>query len=82
MSINLDSWRSLPAAQQPEWPDRGALEQVVTKLQGLPPLVFAGECDNLKAELAAVTRGEAFVLQGATAPRPSPGRPPTPCATS
>ncbi|GIH73762.1 class II 3-deoxy-7-phosphoheptulonate synthase [Planobispora longispora] len=64
MSINLDSWRSLPAAQQPEWPDRGALEQVVTKLQGLPPLVFAGECDNLKAELAAVTRGEAFVLQG------------------
>ena len=26
--------------------------------------MFAGECDNLKADLAAVTRGEAFVLQG------------------
>ncbi|GGS48998.1 phospho-2-dehydro-3-deoxyheptonate aldolase [Planobispora rosea] len=64
MSNNLDSWRRLPAAQQPEWPDRGALERVVTKLEGLPPLVFAGECDNLKAELAAVARGEAFVLQG------------------
>ncbi|MDP9841903.1 class II 3-deoxy-7-phosphoheptulonate synthase [Streptosporangium lutulentum] len=64
MSINLDSWRQLPAAQQPEWPDRGELDKVVNQLGGLPPLVFAGECDNLKADLAAVTRGEAFVLQG------------------
>lgn len=64
MSINLDSWRRLPAAQQPEWPDRGELDKVVTELKGLPPLVFAGECDNLKADLAAVARGEAFVLQG------------------
>ncbi|MEU3164577.1 class II 3-deoxy-7-phosphoheptulonate synthase [Streptosporangium sp. NPDC006930] len=64
MSINLESWRRLPAAQQPEWPDRGELEKVVTELKGLPPLVFAGECDNLKADLAAVARGEAFVLQG------------------
>ncbi|MEV4181915.1 class II 3-deoxy-7-phosphoheptulonate synthase [Streptosporangium canum] len=64
MSINLDSWRQLPAAQQPEWPDRGELDKVVAELQGLPPLVFAGECDNLKADLAAVARGEAFVLQG------------------
>ncbi|MEU4835881.1 class II 3-deoxy-7-phosphoheptulonate synthase [Streptosporangium sp. NPDC023615] len=64
MSINLDSWRRLPAAQQPEWPDRDELDKVVSELKGLPPLVFAGECDNLKADLAAVTRGEAFVLQG------------------
>jgi 3-deoxy-7-phosphoheptulonate synthase len=64
VSINLDSWRRLTAAQQPEWPDRGELDKVVNELKGLPPLVFAGECDNLKADLAAVTRGEAFVLQG------------------
>jgi 3-deoxy-7-phosphoheptulonate synthase len=64
VSINLDSWRQLPAAQQPEWPDRGELDKVVNQLGSLPPLVFAGECDNLKADLAAVTRGEAFVLQG------------------
>ncbi|WP_199565209.1 class II 3-deoxy-7-phosphoheptulonate synthase [Spongiactinospora rosea] len=63
-SIDLDSWRDLPAAQQPDWPDRGELDKVVAELAGLPPLVFAGECDQLKTELAAVARGEAFVLQG------------------
>ena len=30
----------------------------------MPPLVFAGECDDLTAKLAAVSRGEAFLLQG------------------
>ena len=30
----------------------------------MPPLVFAGECDDLKAKIAAVARGEAFLLQG------------------
>ncbi|MFC0865608.1 class II 3-deoxy-7-phosphoheptulonate synthase [Sphaerimonospora cavernae] len=63
-SSNLDMWRDLPAAQQPDWPDRGELDRVVAELAGLPPLVFAGECDRLKAEMAAVARGEAFVLQG------------------
>jgi len=37
---------------------------VLAELGGLPPLVFAGECEQLRARLAAVTRGEAFVLQG------------------
>ncbi|GAA1016730.1 phospho-2-dehydro-3-deoxyheptonate aldolase [Acrocarpospora pleiomorpha] len=63
-ALNLDTWRDLPAAQQPEWPDRAALDHVVAELKGLPPLVFAGECDQLKDHLAAVARGEAFVLQG------------------
>lgn len=60
----LDTWRDLPAAQQPDWPDRGELDKVVAELASLPPLVFAGECDQLKDGLAAVARGEAFVLQG------------------
>jgi 3-deoxy-7-phosphoheptulonate synthase len=30
----------------------------------MPPLVFAGECDELKTKIAAVARGEAFLLQG------------------
>ena len=58
------SWRDLPAAQQPDWPDPRRLQQVTDELAGLPPLVFAGECDVLRERLAAVARGEAFVLQG------------------
>uniref|UniRef100_UPI00384FD5A7 class II 3-deoxy-7-phosphoheptulonate synthase n=1 Tax=Microbispora cellulosiformans TaxID=2614688 RepID=UPI00384FD5A7 len=61
---NLDSWRDLAAAQQPDWPDRAELDKVVAELASLPPLVFAGECDQLKDSMAAVARGEAFVLQG------------------
>jgi 3-deoxy-7-phosphoheptulonate synthase len=59
-----DSWRGLPAAQQPDWPDPRRLAEVTGELAGLPPLVFAGECDLLRERLAAVARGEAFVLQG------------------
>jgi 3-deoxy-7-phosphoheptulonate synthase len=60
----LDSWRTLPAAQQPEWPDPAQVRGVADQLAKLPPLVFAGECDQLRTRLAAVARGEAFVLQG------------------
>ena len=61
---DLDRWRALPAAQQPDWPDPARLDAVTAELAGQPPLVFAGECDQLKERLAAVARGEAFVLQG------------------
>jgi 3-deoxy-7-phosphoheptulonate synthase len=57
------SWRAR-AAQQPEWPDPDQLAAVTAELSGLPPLVFAGECDLLTERLAAVTAGQAFVLQG------------------
>jgi 3-deoxy-7-phosphoheptulonate synthase len=53
-----------PALQQPQWPDRDRLEAVVRSLESLPPLVLAAECDQLKERLAAVARGEAFLLQG------------------
>lgn len=59
-----DGWRALPAAQQPTWPDAAELARVTSEIAGLPPLVFAGECDLLTERLAAVTRGEAIVLQG------------------
>jgi 3-deoxy-7-phosphoheptulonate synthase len=52
------------ALQQPAWPDHDRLDAVVERLGRLPPLVFAGECDQLKERLAAVARGEAFLLQG------------------
>jgi 3-deoxy-7-phosphoheptulonate synthase len=55
---------SPPALQQPQWPDRDRLEAVARSLEALPPLVLAAECDQLKDRLAAVARGEAFLLQG------------------
>jgi len=60
----IPAWRGQPAGQQPDWPDPARLEFVLAELASLPPLVFAGECEQLRTRLAAVTRGEAFVLQG------------------
>ena len=60
----LADWRQRPAAQQPDWPDKDGLTAVTAELAGLPPLVFAGECDLLTERLKAVTAGDAFVLQG------------------
>jgi 3-deoxy-7-phosphoheptulonate synthase len=61
---DLNSWRARPAAQQPDWPDPAALEAAVAELRTFPPLVFAGECDALKARIADVAAGKAFLLQG------------------
>jgi 3-deoxy-7-phosphoheptulonate synthase len=62
--LGLDAWRSLPSAQQPEWPDQDVLREVSATLAQLPPLVVASEVDQLRERLAAVARGEAFLLQG------------------
>jgi 3-deoxy-7-phosphoheptulonate synthase len=64
MDEALDAWRDRPAAQQPDWPDPAAVAAVTREIARIPPLVFAGECDSLRERLAAVARGEAFVLQG------------------
>jgi 3-deoxy-7-phosphoheptulonate synthase len=61
---DLDRWRMLPAAQQPAWPDPLALAEVYETLSTVPPLVLPRECDTLTERLAAVARGEAFLLQG------------------
>ena len=58
------TWRGLTARQQPDWPDRQRLKAVTSELAALPPLIFPDECDQLRERLAAVTRGEAFILQG------------------
>ncbi|MBD8012914.1 class II 3-deoxy-7-phosphoheptulonate synthase [Microbacterium sp. NPDC077391] len=60
----LDAWRSLPIKQQPQWPDAERVAEVSTQLAALPPLVFAGEVDNLRARLARAASGNAFLLQG------------------
>lgn len=58
------SWRKHPIVQQPEYKDPAALKKAEQQLAALPPLVFAGEIDQLKADLAKVAKGKAFLLQG------------------
>jgi 3-deoxy-7-phosphoheptulonate synthase len=58
-----DSWRRLPAAQQPVWPDADAVAAVRERIRQLPPLVFAGEARKLMASLGEVAEGRAFLLQ-------------------
>ncbi len=59
-----DSWRGRPIQQVPAYPDPAKLTAAEDKLRGYPPLVFAGEARRLKAALAQVADGRAFVLQG------------------
>lgn len=61
---SLLAWRDKPAKHQPSWPDAVELDRAVSYLQTLPPLVFAGEADQLKVEMAQAGAGEAFVLMG------------------
>jgi 3-deoxy-7-phosphoheptulonate synthase len=63
VSLPLDL-TGLAAQQQPVWPDAAALSQARDDLAALPPLVFAGECDELTNRMAAAAEGSAFVLQG------------------
>jgi 3-deoxy-7-phosphoheptulonate synthase len=61
---SLEELHRLGAAQQPSWPDSDDVASAVSTLRAMPPLVFAGECDDLKARLADVAAGKAFLLQG------------------
>jgi 3-deoxy-7-phosphoheptulonate synthase len=61
---DLATLHRLGAAQQPHWPDQAAVDASVSQLRDLPPLVFAGECDDLRTRLGSVAAGNAFLLQG------------------
>jgi 3-deoxy-7-phosphoheptulonate synthase len=61
---DLDTLRAMGPAQQPAYPDPVAVDAAVARLRTMPPLVFAGECDELKGKLADVAHGKAFLLQG------------------
>jgi len=64
MTWQPNSWRSFPICQVPDYPDAQRLTAVETTLEGRPPLVFAGEAQNLRRSLGAVAQGKAFLLQG------------------
>src|SRR5690606_28905867 len=43
----LEDLHALKPLQQPSYPDPAQVADVVARLRALPPLVFAGECDEL-----------------------------------
>jgi 3-deoxy-7-phosphoheptulonate synthase len=61
---SLSSWRQFPIQQQPTYPDSAKLEKVEEQLRGYPPLVFAQEIRDLKNNLAEISHGNGFLLQG------------------
>jgi 3-deoxy-7-phosphoheptulonate synthase len=52
------------AAQQPSYPDADEVARVLAELRHRPPLVFAGECDDLRGKIEDVAAGRSFLLQG------------------
>ena len=64
MSWKPTSWRDYPILQVPNYPDQNAVADVEQSLTKKPPLVFAGEVQNLRAQLGDVANGKAFLLQG------------------
>ncbi len=63
-SWSLESWRDRPILQQPTYMDQVLLKDIEKKLSIYPPLVFAEEVRSLKKQLADVTDGKSFLLQG------------------
>ncbi len=59
-----DSWKAHEARHLPHYLDAAALADAQDTLASYPPLVFAGEARALKADLAQVAEGKAFLLQG------------------
>ena len=59
----LDAALAKPAAQQPSW-DPAQAKAMRKVLESVPPVTVASEIERLSDQLAAVARGEAFMLQG------------------
>ena len=60
----LESWQAKQIRQQPLYQDKVSLAHVERTLASSPPLTSAAEARSLKAELAQVGAGKAFLLQG------------------
>lgn len=58
------SWRDRPAQQQVNYADRDALGRVERRLTGSKALVEIADIIHLRASLAQVARGDAFIIQG------------------
>ena len=61
---SLESWKSKPALQLPEYPNKEEFESVLKTIENFPPIVFAGEARSLEERLGEAAMGNAFLLQG------------------
>jgi 3-deoxy-7-phosphoheptulonate synthase len=64
MSWTPESWRSRSAEQMPDYPDPDALDRVEARLAAAAPLTHVADILHLKAQLARVATGRAFLIQG------------------
>ena len=64
MTWQPTSWRDRPILQVPTYPSQDKVDEVEAVLAKKPPLVFAGEVQNLREQLGEVAKGNAFLLQG------------------
>ena len=59
-----NSWRNKPIQQIPKYHDNNKLIEIEKILSKKAPLVFAGECDNLRDALARICFRQGFLLMG------------------
>jgi len=57
-------WQKFPAAYQPTYVDGAAYAGALERLAGLPPIVFPGEVEVLKSQIAEAAQGRRFILHG------------------
>jgi 3-deoxy-7-phosphoheptulonate synthase len=57
-------WRTFPVSQQPQYEDEEHLRRALRQIGSYPPLVFVGEVDKLKSQIADAAQGKKFILHG------------------
>lgn len=60
----VSTWRNKIAIHQPTYDSPVELAEVLETIRSQPPIVFAGEVDQMTTLLAKAAQGKAFVLQG------------------
>lgn len=59
-----ESWKTKTALQQPHYDNQEELNEVISELKLLPPIVFEDEVESLKQKLSLAQNGKMFILQG------------------
>ena len=60
----IDSWMHRDALQIPEYDSQVELSHMLSELRSVPPIVFPGEVERAKAQIADASEGRRFILQG------------------